>query len=100
MAAVLAAGKDAVLSHITAGGAWAMRPPGAGVIHVTVPGDPGRKRQQGIRIHRSRTLTPRTPRPPTSASPSPPPPAPSSTSPAPSTPSRSSKPSTKPTAAA
>jgi hypothetical protein len=59
MAAVLAAGKDAVLSHITAAGAWAMRPLGAGVIHVTIPGDPGRKRRPGIRIHRSRTLTPR-----------------------------------------
>ena len=58
MAAVLAAGKDAVLSHVTAGGAWAMRPLGAGLIHVTVPGDGGRERRQGIRIHRSRTLTP------------------------------------------
>ena len=58
MAAVLAAGTDAVLSHITAGGAWALRPLGAGLIHVTVPGDSGRKRRPGIRIHRSRTLTP------------------------------------------
>src|SRR5687768_13776208 len=59
MAAVLAGGKDAVLSHATAAGAWALRPVGAGAIHVTVPGDPGRKRRRGIRIHRSRTLTPR-----------------------------------------
>jgi hypothetical protein len=59
MAAVLAAGKDAVLSHATAASAWALRPVGAGAIHVTVLGDPGRKRRQGIRIHRSRTLTPR-----------------------------------------
>ncbi len=58
MAAVLAAGTDAVLSHITAGGAWVLRPLGAGLIHVTVPGDGGRKRRPGIRIHRSRTLTP------------------------------------------
>jgi hypothetical protein len=58
IAAVLAAGKDAVLSHITAAGAWAMRPLGGGAIHVTIPGDPGRKRRPGIRIHRSRTLTP------------------------------------------
>ena len=28
------------------------------LIHVTVPGDRGRKRRPGIRIHRSRTLTP------------------------------------------
>ena len=55
MAAVLAAGKDAVLSHATAATAWNLRPPGAGAIHVTVPGDPGRKRRRGIRIHRSRT---------------------------------------------
>jgi hypothetical protein len=58
IAAVLAAGKDAVLSHVTAGGAWEMRPLGAGLIHVTVPGDPGRKRRPGLRVHRSRTLTP------------------------------------------
>ena len=58
MAAVLAAGKDAVLSHATAATAWNLRPPGAGAIHVTVPGNPGSKRRHGIRIHRSRTLTP------------------------------------------
>jgi Transcriptional regulator, AbiEi antitoxin/Protein of unknown function (DUF559) len=58
MAAVLAAGKDAVLSHATAAGAWNLRPPGAGAIHVTVPGNPGRSRQRGIRIHRSRSLAP------------------------------------------
>jgi hypothetical protein len=58
MAAVLAAGKNAVLSHATAGGAWILRPLGAGAIHVTVPGDSGRQRRPGIRIHRSRTLTP------------------------------------------
>jgi hypothetical protein len=58
MAAVLAAGKHAVLSHTTAASAWALRPPGAGAIHVTVPGNPGRKPRPGIRIHRSSTLTP------------------------------------------
>ena len=58
MAAVLAAGTDAVLSHTTAGSAWIIRPLGAGAIHVTIPGDGGRKRRPGIRIHRSRTLTP------------------------------------------
>jgi very-short-patch-repair endonuclease len=58
MAAVLAAGRDAVLSHATAAAAWELRPPGAGAIHVNVPGTPGRKRRQGIRIHRSTTLTP------------------------------------------
>jgi very-short-patch-repair endonuclease len=58
MAAVLAAGTNAVLSHATAAAAWELRPPGAGAIHVTVPGDPGRTRRRGLRIHRSRTLTP------------------------------------------
>jgi hypothetical protein len=58
MAPVLAAGKDAVLSHATAAGAWELRPLGSGAIHTTVPGDRGRKRRNGMRIHRSRTLTP------------------------------------------
>jgi very-short-patch-repair endonuclease/predicted transcriptional regulator of viral defense system len=58
MAAVLAAGTNAVLSHATAATAWELRPPGTGAIHVTVPGDPGRKRRRDIRIHRSTTLTP------------------------------------------
>jgi very-short-patch-repair endonuclease/predicted transcriptional regulator of viral defense system len=58
MAAVLAAGGDAVLSHASAAAAWELRPVGAGAIHVTVPGDPGRARRAGIRIHRSATLEP------------------------------------------
>ncbi len=57
LAAVLAAGDDAVLSHATAAAAWDLRA-SEGVIHVTVPGDPGRRRLAGVRIHRSRTLTP------------------------------------------
>jgi hypothetical protein len=57
MAAVLAAGDSAVLSHATAAGAWDLRPLGSGAVHVTVPGDPGRDRRRGVRIHRSRTLT-------------------------------------------
>ena len=59
MAAVLAAGENAMLSHASAAAAWDLRPVGAGVIHVTVPGDPGRKRRRGIRVHRSPTITPR-----------------------------------------
>jgi hypothetical protein len=57
MAAVLAAGHGAVLSHATAASAYELRALGAGVIHVTVAGDSGRKRRRGIRIHRSITLT-------------------------------------------
>jgi very-short-patch-repair endonuclease len=55
MAAVLVAGVGAVLSHGTAAAAWDLRPPG-GAIHVTVPGNGGRKRRAGLRIHRSTTL--------------------------------------------
>ncbi len=58
MAAVLAAGAEAVLSHGSAAAAWELRPAGAGAIHVTVPGDPGRSRRRGLRVHRSTTLTP------------------------------------------
>jgi very-short-patch-repair endonuclease len=56
IAATLATG--GVLSHATAAAAWDLLPVGA-TIHVTVPGDAGRKRRSGIRIHRSRTLEPR-----------------------------------------
>jgi very-short-patch-repair endonuclease/predicted transcriptional regulator of viral defense system len=58
MAAVLALGGDAVLSHATAASAWDLRRRGSGAIHVTVPGTAGRKRRKGIRLHRSPTLTP------------------------------------------
>ena len=54
MAATLATG--GVLSHATAAAAWEILRVGA-AIHVTVAGDPGRKRRAGIRVHRSRTLT-------------------------------------------
>ena len=59
MAAVLACGEGAVLSHQTAPAVWELRRVGSGVIHVTVPGDPGRKQREGIRVHRSVTLTER-----------------------------------------
>jgi very-short-patch-repair endonuclease len=58
MAAVLACGSNAVLSHATAAAAWDLMPAGSGATHVTVPGDPGRTRRAGIRVHRSATLTP------------------------------------------
>jgi very-short-patch-repair endonuclease len=58
MAAVLAGGEGAVLSHLTAAAAWGLRRAGSGVIHITVPGWPGRKRRPGLKIHRSTTLTP------------------------------------------
>jgi very-short-patch-repair endonuclease len=54
MAATLATG--GVLSHVTAGAAWGFVKHN-GATHVTVPGDAGRRRRTGVRIHRSRTLT-------------------------------------------
>jgi len=66
MAAVLACGEGAVLSHTSAGELWgivrrARRGGGRGEepppVHVTVRGDGGRKRHRGIRLHRSSTLT-------------------------------------------
>jgi very-short-patch-repair endonuclease len=64
MAAVLACGDAAILSHTSAGELWGMlrsrRPPSpAGVdveVHVTVPTEAGRRRRPGIVVHRSRTL--------------------------------------------
>ncbi len=74
MAAVLACGDDAVLSHVSAGALWGVlkadrraRPggseiggavPGVAIVDVTVPGTGGRARRSGIRVHRSKTLLP------------------------------------------
>jgi predicted transcriptional regulator of viral defense system len=58
MAAVLACGDRAVLSHASAAAAWDLASVGSGPVHVTVPGDHGRARRTGVRVHRSRTLTP------------------------------------------
>jgi very-short-patch-repair endonuclease len=69
IAAVLACGEDAVLSHRSAGQLWGILRPrgrrlsmadsrGEGLpIDVTVPGNGGRKRHRGISVHRSSTLT-------------------------------------------
>jgi very-short-patch-repair endonuclease len=65
MAAVLASGDSAVLSHTSAGELWGMvrrrRPPSPAAVdaqvHVTVTSETGRRRP-GIVIHRSRTLRP------------------------------------------
>jgi very-short-patch-repair endonuclease len=57
MAAVLACGPDAVLSHRAAIALWELRPPPSGPIDVTVPGR-GRKSRKGIRIHNVRSLHP------------------------------------------
>jgi very-short-patch-repair endonuclease len=69
MAAVLACGEGAVLSHRSAGELWgilrsrARRLSEAGgrgegrAVDVTVPGTGGRKQHRGIHLHRSSTLT-------------------------------------------
>jgi very-short-patch-repair endonuclease len=57
MAAVLALGGDAVLSHESAAAAWGLRRGDGGAIHVTVSRG-GRARRPGLVVHRSGTLTP------------------------------------------
>jgi very-short-patch-repair endonuclease len=56
MAAVLACGPHAVLSHAAAGALWELRPSEATIIDVTLPGTGGRQRRKGIRVHRARNL--------------------------------------------
>ena len=65
MAAVLACGPKAVLSHTSAAGLWGIEPSWArssqasslpAISHVTVPGEA--KSRKGIRVHRSQTLFP------------------------------------------
>jgi very-short-patch-repair endonuclease len=58
MAAVLACGEGAVLSHRDAAALWELQQVGSGAINVTIPGDAGRRRRAGIRLHRSATLAP------------------------------------------
>lgn len=59
LAAVLAVGDGAVLSHTSAVALWQFLRPIPGPIQVTVSGDGGRRKRRGIVVHRSRTLTPR-----------------------------------------
>jgi very-short-patch-repair endonuclease len=58
LAAVLACGPGAVLSHRAAAALWDLRR-WSGYPEVTVPTTAGRRRQHGIILHRSSTLTPR-----------------------------------------
>jgi len=54
MAAVLAGGRGAVLSHTSAGGLWALFDPIPGPVHVTASG--GGRSRRGIVFHRARDL--------------------------------------------
>jgi very-short-patch-repair endonuclease len=56
MAAVLACGPTAVLSHAAAGALWDLRRSDTATVDVTVPGAGGRRRRKGIRVHRARSL--------------------------------------------
>lgn len=57
MAATLALGPGAVLSHRDAGALHDLCAPGSGDIHITVPGPAGRAKRDGLTVHRSTTLT-------------------------------------------
>ncbi|HVF79860.1 MAG TPA: hypothetical protein VNA28_16310 [Solirubrobacteraceae bacterium] len=57
LAAVLALGDRALLSHVSAAALWGLRPTGSAAIHVTVPSSAGHRHRAGIVVHRSRTLT-------------------------------------------
>jgi very-short-patch-repair endonuclease len=56
MAAMLALGEGAAISHRSAAALWGLLPPDDGPIEITVPGDGGRERRKGIRVHRSSTF--------------------------------------------
>lgn len=56
MAAVLACGDGAVLSHRSAAALWGIRRPRNGPVDVTVPSTAGKTTRTGIALHRSTTL--------------------------------------------
>lgn len=59
MAAVLACGDGATLSHRSAAALWGLLRPSSGPVDVSTSARGGRARQEGIRLHRSRSLRPR-----------------------------------------
>ena len=58
MAAVLACGDGAVLSHHSAAALWKLLKPISGSIHVSIPTTNGRAAQRGIHLHRCASLSP------------------------------------------
>jgi very-short-patch-repair endonuclease len=67
MAAVLACGEGAVVSHVSAAVLWELLRPLNGPVHVSVPTTSGRRSRRGIRLHRCPALA----APPREPSPSP-----------------------------
>lgn len=59
MAAVLACGGGATLSHGSAAALWGFLRPEPGPVDVSLPSRSGRRHRDGIRIHRPRALPPR-----------------------------------------
>ena len=58
MAAVLACGEGAVLSHHSAAALWGLLKPIGGSIHVSVPTTNGLRNRRGIHLHRCPALSP------------------------------------------
>jgi very-short-patch-repair endonuclease len=58
MAAVLACGEGAVLSHRSAAALWKLIASPPSLTDVTVPGNGGRQPRAGLKLHRSTTLLP------------------------------------------
>lgn len=56
MAAVLACGEGAALSHVSAAVLWGYLKPVEGPVHVTSPNRSGKAKRRGIVLHRSRSL--------------------------------------------
>jgi len=57
MAAVLACGNGAVISHVSAAVLWELLKPIDGPVHVSIPTTSGRKSRAGIRLHRCPSLS-------------------------------------------
>lgn len=58
MAAVLACGEGAVLSHGSAAALWELLRPIGGSVHISVPTTSGRSNRRDIRLHRVPSLSP------------------------------------------
>jgi very-short-patch-repair endonuclease len=56
MAAILACGDGALLSHRSAAELWELLPAQEGPVDVTIPTTGGRRRREGIRLHRHHSL--------------------------------------------